>query len=377
MYNKIYEILEEKGRIKTAIILDGPDMGKKCIVRQPGNPDAAAQEKSLIPEQEEDREIWEKYLPLLNDARETKVITAGGIRIFVEDYRKNPRLAIFGGGHVSQPTAHLGKMLGFHVTIMDDREDFVTKERFPEADELVYGDFKDLDQYIVPYENAYYVILTRGHLGDADCLRRLLKRPYEYLGMIGSKNKVRITRENLLKEGYSLEELDQVHAPIGIPLGGQLPEEIAVSIMAEIVKVKNQHYSAYCDEKVEAAVQEGRHGVMVTIAEKSGSSPRGVGSKMFVEPSGHIEGSIGGGKVEFEAINHCPEVKDQRSEALRPHRRRQRQPWHDLRRPGNGGIRAGVSSSLHLGLAYFVIILYINCNDSRNESVFVILFKRR
>ena len=188
MYNKIYEILEEKGRIKTAIILDGPDMGKKCIVRQPGNPDAAAQEKSLIPEQEEDREIWEKYLPLLNDARETKVITA----------------------HVSQPTAHLGKMLGFHVTIMDDREDFVTKERFPEADELVYGDFKDLDQYIVPYENAYYVILTRGHLGDADCLRRLLKRPYEYLGMIGSKNKVRITRENLLKEGYSLEELKLV-----------------------------------------------------------------------------------------------------------------------------------------------------------------------
>lgn len=310
MYNKIYEILEEKGRIKTAIILDGSDMGKKCIVRQPGNPDATAQEKSLIPEQEEDREIWEKYLPLLNDARETKVITADGIRIFVEDYRKNPRLAIFGGGHVSQPTAHLGKMLGFHVTIMDDREDFVTKERFPEADELVYGDFKDLDQYIVPYENAYYVILTRGHLGDADCLRRLLKRPYEYLGMIGSKNKVRITRENLLKEGYSLEELDQVHAPIGIPLGGQLPEEIAVSIMAEIVKVKNQHYSAYCDEKVEAAVLEGRHGVMVTIAEKSGSSPRGVGSKMFVEPSGHIEGSIGGGKVEFEAINHCPEVKD-------------------------------------------------------------------
>ena len=80
--------------------------------------------------------------------------------------------------------------------------------------------------------------------------------------------------------------------------------------------------------------------MMVTIAEKSGSSPRGVGSKMFVEPSGHIEGSIGGGKVEFEAINHCPEVKDKGSEALRPHRRRQRQPWDDLRRPGNGGIRA-------------------------------------
>lgn len=137
---------------------------------------------------------------------------------------------------------------------MDDREDFVTRERFPEADELIFGDFRELDKYILPYENAYYIILTRGHLGDGDCVRRLLRRPYEYLGMIGSKNKVRITRENLLKEGFSLEELDQVHAPIGIPLGGQLPEEIAVSIMAEVIQVKNQYYSAYCDEKVEAAV---------------------------------------------------------------------------------------------------------------------------
>ena len=300
MYRKIYQILEETGKVKTAMVLNGNHKGEKCLIK----------ENHCLSSDENTADFWKKYEADLAECQETKVVHMGDVDFFVEIYVKNPQLIIFGGGHVSQPVAKIGKMLGFHVTVMDDREDFVTKERFPEADELVYGDFKDLDQYIVPYENAYYVILTRGHLGDADCLRRLLKRPYEYLGMIGSKNKVRITRENLLKEGYSLEELDQVHAPIGIPLGGQLPEEIAVSIMAEIVKVKNQHYSAYCDEKVEAAVQEGRHGVMVTIAEKSGSSPRGVGSKMFVEPSGHIEGSIGGGKVEFEAINHCPEVKD-------------------------------------------------------------------
>lgn len=318
MYNKIYQILDEKGRAKTGIFLDGPYMGKKCILKpetviREENCGEVAEKKSgvqLIPEKTEDASIWDNYLNILSETKETKVIEADGHRLFVEDYRKNPRLVIFGGGHVSQPTAHLGKMLGFHVTIMDDREDFVTRERFSEADQLVYGDFKELDKYITPYENAYYVILTRGHIGDADCLRRLLHRPYEYLGMIGSKNKVRITRENLLKEGYTKEQLDEVHAPIGIPLGGQLPEEIAVSIMAEIIKVKNQHYSAYCDEKVETAVLEGRHGVMVTIAEKSGSSPRGVGSKMFVEPSGHITGSIGGGKVEYEAISHCKEVKE-------------------------------------------------------------------
>lgn len=316
MYHKIYEILEETGRVKTGIFLDGPHAGKKCILRSEAgirtekkletqNGTAAR----LILEDPEDGFIWDPFLDVLGNTKETKVVEADGQRLFIEDYRKNPRLVIFGGGHVSQPTAHLGKMLGFHVTIMDDREDFVTKERFPEADELIFGDFKELDRYIAPYENTYYVILTRGHLGDADCLRRLLRRPYAYLGMIGSKNKVRITRENLLKEGYSTEELDQVHAPIGIPLGGQLPEEIAVSILAQIIQVKNQHYSAYCDEKVEAAVTEGRHGVMVTIAEKSGSSPRGVGSKMFVEPSGQITGSIGGGKVEFEAAGHCKEVK--------------------------------------------------------------------
>lgn len=318
MYNKIYQILDEKGRVKTGIFLDGPYMGKKCIlkpetvIREENSSGSADQASNmqLIPGNPEDQAVWDKYFNILKNTRETKVVQADGHRLFVEDYRKNPRLVIFGGGHVSQPTAHLGKMLGFHVTIMDDREDFVTRERFPEADQLVYGDFKDLDQYIAPYDNAYYVILTRGHLGDADCLRRLLHRPYEYLGMIGSKNKVWVTRENLLKEGYTEAQLDEIHAPIGIPLGGQLPEEIAVSIMAEIVKVKNQHYSAYCDEKVEAAVLEGRPGVMVTIAEKSGSSPRGVGSKMFVEPSGHITGSIGGGKVEFEAIHHCKEVKE-------------------------------------------------------------------
>ena len=133
MYNKIYQILDEKGRAKTGIFLDGPYMGKKCILKpetviREENCGEAAEKKSgvqLIPEKTEDASIWDNYLNILSETKETKVIEADGHRLFVEDYRKNPRLVIFGGGHVSQPTAHLGKMLGFHVTIMDDREDFV------------------------------------------------------------------------------------------------------------------------------------------------------------------------------------------------------------------------------------------------------------
>ena len=257
-------------------------------------------------------DFWERFFSSLAPQEESLPCTVEfeGCSVFVERLSPKPQLVILGGGHVAYAVYQLGCLLGFSITVVDDREEFCNTQRFPNAETLCLPFAQALEQ--LPCDRStYYVIVTRGHQHDYECLAHLLRQPQgAYLGMIGSKNKVRITRENLKKEGYTLEQLDEVHAPIGLPLGGQLPEEIAVSIMAEIIKVKNQHYSAYCDEKVETAVLEGRHGVMVTIAEKSGSSPRGVGSKMFVEPSGHITGSIGGGKVEYEAINHCKEVKE-------------------------------------------------------------------
>ena len=194
---------------------------------------------------------------------------------------------------------------------MDDREEFVTEERFPMADERIFGDFDTLSDRIPPYENAYYIVVTRGHLGDSACARAILKRPFAYFGMIGSRTKVRITREKLLKEGFTEEQLDQIHAPIGLPIGGQMPAEIAVSIMAEIVQEKNPgHFRTYCDEEVEAAVRRRTPGTMVTIIEKKGSSPRGTGSKMFVFRDGSTAGSIGGGKVEFEAGKHAVNIRN-------------------------------------------------------------------
>ena len=121
---------------------------------------------------------------------------------------------------------------------------------------------------------------------------------------------MRITREKLLKEGFTEEQLDQIHAPIGLPIGGQMPAEIAVSIMAEIVQEKNRHFRTYCDEEVEAAVRRRTPGTMVTIIEKKGSSPRGTGSKMFIFRDGSTAGSIGGGKVEFEAGKHAVNIRD-------------------------------------------------------------------
>lgn len=253
---------------------------------------------------------WSIYEEQIGGVRSSQVIDIDGTKIFVEVYMKNPHLVILGGGHVSRPVAHMGKMLGFHVTVMDDREEFLKKEHFPDADERIWGSFEQLDEKIPPYENAYYVIVTRGHAGDSMCARHILKRPYTYLGMIGSRTKVKLTREKLLKEGYTETQLDTIHAPIGLPIGGQTPEEIAVSIMAEIVQEKNKITSAFIDERVEESVSKGLHGVMVTIVKKSGSSPRGVGTKMFVDSEGNSCGTIGGGRVEYEAIKHAADVKE-------------------------------------------------------------------
>lgn len=301
MYRKIYQILEETGKVKTAMILNGIHKGAKCMIRE---------NQCISLNDSEVQEFWKDYEKELAACQDTKLLWIGETEFFVEIYVKNPQLIILGGGHVSQPVAKIGKMLGFHVTVMDDRENFVTAERFPDADRLITGSYDEISEKIPAYENAYYVIVTRGHLGDSACARQIMRRPYTYLGMIGSRNKVKLTREKLLGEGFTEEQLNTIHAPIGLPIGGNMPAEIAVSITAEIVQEKNRYSVSYIDEAVERAVREKKEGVMMTIISKSGSSPRGTGSKMFLDKKGKLYGSIGGGNVEFQAMKHAPEATD-------------------------------------------------------------------
>lgn len=300
MYKEIYQILEETGKVKTAMVLNGNHKGEKCLIKE---------EHCTAFDGGQAQEFWKEYEEQLVSCQDTKVIRIDETDFFVEIYVKNPQLIILGGGHVSQPVAKIGKMLGFHVTVMDDREEFVTKERFPDADRLIQGTYEEIPEKIPVYENAYYVIVTRGHLGDSASARQILKRPYVYLGMIGSRNKVKLTREKLLREGFTEDQLNTIHAPIGLPIGGHMPAEIAVSITAEIVQEKNKYNVSYIDEAVEKAVWEKEKGVMITIISKRGSSPRGTGSKMFLDREGRSHGSIGGGNVEFQALKYAPKAQ--------------------------------------------------------------------
>lgn len=155
------------------------------------------------------------------------------------EWRGNQKACIFGGGHVGKEVEKVLSYIGFNTIILDDREEFANRERFPMAQQvrLLKGFYSAFDE-ISCNEDTYLVIVTRGHIWDYEVLKAALKQPSAYIGMIGSKEKNRTIFEKLLQEGFSQKDLDRVHAPIGLSIGAETPEEIAISIAGEIIKVR-------------------------------------------------------------------------------------------------------------------------------------------
>ncbi|MFV0422614.1 XdhC family aldehyde oxidoreductase maturation factor [Oleidesulfovibrio sp.] len=160
---------------------------------------------------------------------------------FVEQFSPQPRMIIFGAGHVAQPTAHLAAMTGFAVTVLDDRPEFANEQRFPEAKNIVLPDFEHSFADLTITPQCYIVIMTRGHLHDKTVLEQALQTPATYIGMIGSRRKRDTLYERMRNEGVTDEAIARCHCPIGLDIGGQTPEEIAVSIMAEVIRHRAQN----------------------------------------------------------------------------------------------------------------------------------------
>jgi xanthine dehydrogenase accessory factor len=160
-----------------------------------------------------------------------------GVEFYLEVRRPLRELIVVGAGHVAQPMAHLGSLLGYRVTVLDDRPDFATRERFPDADRLVRADFSDPFADVRIHERSHLLLVTRGHKYDYECLIRALRTdpPPAYIGMIGSRRRVRATYVQLLDEGVDRPLLDRIHAPVGLDIGAETPEEIAVAVAAELV----------------------------------------------------------------------------------------------------------------------------------------------
>ena len=172
------------------------------------------------------------------EAGEVGMICGGELEVFIEPILTAPVLYIFGGGHISLPLAKMARMAGFNIAVIDDRPEFANAERFPEVDTTLAGDFIESFSKVNIDKSSYIVIVTRGHQHDEVVLEWALGTPAKYIGMIGSKTKVKTIYSHLLAKGISQEQLDGVHSPIGLEIEAQTPEEIAVSILAEIIKVR-------------------------------------------------------------------------------------------------------------------------------------------
>ena len=228
------------------------------------------------------------------------------------------RLILCGGGHVSLELAYMAARLEFDVRVIDDRPEFANTERFP-VGKVYPEEFESALNRLGSGPEDYFAVLTRGHAWDTECVAHILRGSFAYLGMIGSRAKVAAVRTRLTELGFSTEQIDRIHAPIGLNLGGQTPAEIAVSIAAQIVQVFRASPS---QSGLERPVEEGLRqlkgpAVLATVLEKSGSSPRGAGTRMLVYPDGTIAGTIGGGALEAAVIREAAERMGKRESYVR------------------------------------------------------------
>ncbi len=176
----------------------------------------------------------------LNDdfAQENGLICGGRMDVHVDPLLPDPHLYIIGAGHVGHELARMAGPAGFRLHVVDDREKFANRERFPDATSVIVDDIPTwLARTTLP-SSAYVVVVTRGHRHDLDALRALAPRPLRYLGLIGSRAKVKRIYDVLVEEGVQIEQLEHVHAPIGLDIGAVTPQEIAVAIVAELIAVR-------------------------------------------------------------------------------------------------------------------------------------------
>jgi xanthine dehydrogenase accessory factor len=227
--------------------------------------------------------------------------SGGGI--LAEPYFPEPRLIVLGGGHIAKPLVEFGAKVGFQVTVVDDRPMFADKDRFPDAEKVLCERFDNCIAQLGLNENAFVVIMIREHRHDLECLKQLLSVDTAFIGMIGSKRSVDFVKAQLLTEGFPEALTDRVNAPVGLDIGAKTPEEIAISIIAQLISRRKTGTTFDRSVLEELCNEADDPKALVTIIATEGSVPRKTGTKMLVWPYGMTKGSVGGGYAEGEIIN--------------------------------------------------------------------------
>jgi xanthine dehydrogenase accessory factor len=179
-----------------------------------------------------------KFKLTQEEAARDGLICGGTVEVFVEPILPDPKVLLMGGGHLAQAIAEAAGRVGFKVSVVDDRASFANRERFPEAEETIVAPFeKSLDNIDVT-ENSFILIVTRGHGYDQVVLEKAIQTPALYVGLVGSRRKIRIILKNLLDQGIPPDAFSRLYAPIGLEIGSETPQEIAISVVAELIALR-------------------------------------------------------------------------------------------------------------------------------------------
>jgi xanthine dehydrogenase accessory factor len=252
MYNEIQTALRRGERVVVATVVKTVGaapcgVGSKMLIRADGSvsgsfagpiTDGKATQAAL--QALRDGHSLLTHIHLDADQGEAVGSCGATLEVFFEVLRPEPRLIIAGAGYVAQALARLTANLDFRIVVVDDRRDLADPQSFGEKVQLVFGDIPQTLRALEPDEGSWIVIVTRGHHLDKDALRAALESNATYVGMIGSPGKVRNIFKELQKEGIARERLAQVHAPIGLDLGAETPDEIALSIAAEMLMLRKK-----------------------------------------------------------------------------------------------------------------------------------------
>ncbi|WP_027632818.1 XdhC family protein [Clostridium hydrogeniformans] len=285
---------------------------------------SGAIEKKLLLTREElenksislDHKVCDTIFTSLDNGKVNTINTEENKSILVEPFFPKPRLIVFGGGHIAKPLVEFSSRVGFAVTLIDDRPAFANNGRFPEAEKVICESFEKSFDSIRFRKSDFVVIITRGHRHDGVVLRHVLNHELSYVGMIGSKRRVRGMMDELLDEGFSKEKLDLVNSPIGLDIGAITPDEIAISIVSQLISFKNKgvidrlgknfSFPDFDKEVAEKIAEDSEMPkALITILSSKGSVPRKPGAKMIAYFDGRTLGSIGGGCSEAAVLTNA------------------------------------------------------------------------
>jgi len=231
--NEITNAYQGGPPVSLATVVSGPDgkgLGQKVLIRQDGTTFGSLENEKLL------AEVIKVGRKLAAFGKNQIVQSEDGAEVYVEGFTTPPTLVIMGGGHVGRTIYNLALTLGFRIYVIDDRPEFSNKERFPQAVETIVADFEKGLNSVPVHFNTFILVATRGHRYDDAATQSAIKTKARYIGLLGSKRKNLMIFRDLLKNGISLDRIREINAPVGLNIGALTPEELAVSIMAEIIK---------------------------------------------------------------------------------------------------------------------------------------------